>query len=73
MVEADEPILAVVEADELTTKGEGINAATIVGRASIPAFTPTIMAIVLITGAVSTGTAVVLLTGVMGIPIIMAA
>ena len=80
--------VAVAEAEELTeaeginaaTRAEGINAATLAGRASLSAIIPTMLVIiptipatVLIMGAVSIGTAVVSPTGVMGVPIIMAA
>jgi hypothetical protein len=73
--EADEPTVVEVEADVLTvvvavadvlTGAGGINAVTI---AAIPPIT----AIAPITGAVNIGANVVSLTGVMGIPIIMAA
>jgi hypothetical protein len=61
-VEAAEPTVVVVEAD-----------VTIVGHASITAIIPAITATALLTGAVNIGATVVSLTGVMGIPIIMAA
>jgi hypothetical protein len=69
-VEAAEPTVVEVEAAEPTVVEADV---TIVGHASITAIIPAITATVLITGAVNIGANVVSLTGVMGIPIIMAA
>jgi len=78
VVGANEPTVAVV--DEEPTGAEDVSAAAMAGGASITAFRSTLMppttaitAIVPITVAVSIGTAFVLITGVIEIPIIMAA
>ena len=78
VVGANEP--TVVVADEEPTGAEDVSAAAMAGGASITAFRSTLMppttaitAIVPITVAVSIGTAFVLITGVIEIPIIMAA
>jgi hypothetical protein len=76
---ANEPTVVVVVANE-PTGAKDVSAAAMAGGASITAVRSTLMphttaitAIVPITGAVSIGTAFVLITGVIEIPLIMAA